>query len=239
MRERGRLLGLSLMVAACGGEAEHGSRARGDAGSAAGGGGSAVGGAGSMAGEANSAAGGGGSAAGGSSTVGGEGGAETDGAVHEFTSDFETTQPQQSIGLWMGLGDPLPIAMPPVAHDGAALHLVGDSGMGLDVFFHTPLPVERIASEVRFSAYSPEASTLTVGIAGPDATYFSDHEAGVAWPETAFQVGAKWKNYSFSLDELSPTPPHEETFGAVHFVVPPGVHYDFWIDDFTLVSRSR
>lgn len=159
--------------------------------------------------------------------------------VQEITTNFETTEPLQGIGLWMGLGDELPVEVPPVAHDGSALHLVGDSESGLDVFFHTPLPVERIASEVRFSAYSEDATELTVGIAGPNPTYFTDRANDVAWPEEAFQVGSKWKSFSFSLDDLSPTPPHEEMFGAVHFVVQPGVHYDLWIDDFTLVSRFR
>jgi hypothetical protein len=199
------------MVAACGGDAEHRSRATGASGSDAGG----------------------------TSASGGSAGAEAAGGFPEFTSSFDTTEPLVGIGLWMGLGEQLPIEMPPVEHDGTALHLVGDAGMGLDVFFHTPLPVERLASEVKFSAYSPEGDAITVGIAGPNPTYFSDHEAGVAWPEKAFEVGSQWRSFSFSLDELSPTPPHEEMFGAVHFVVQPGVPYDFWIDDFTLVSRSR
>jgi len=216
MRDRGLLLGLSLLMAACGGEAERGSLA--------------VGGAASSVGGAPSSAGGVAASRGGEST-------ETGGDFTELTSTFDTAQPLQNVGLWMGLGEELPIGEPPAAYDGTALHLVGDSGTGLDVFFHTPLPVERIAREVKFSAYSSQAMALTVGIAGAEPTYFSDHAADTPWPERAFGVGAKWRSFSFSLDGLSPAPPHEEMFGAVHLVVQPGVHYDFWIDDFTLVSR--
>lgn len=226
-REGGWLLGLSLLLAACGGEARHGSRGSSEAGSTASGAAPTTGG--------QSSAAGGRESAGGASANGGE----ATGGVPEFKSSFETTQAIDGIGLWMGLGEQLPVELPPVAHDGTALHLVGDSGDGLDVFFHTALPIEGFAREVKFVAYSEEMDVLTVGIAGPSVTYFSDRAAGIPWPETEFQLGAKWKGYSFSLEDLSPAPPHEEMFGAVHFVVQPGEHYDFWIDDFTLVSRYR
>ena len=236
-------LGLSLLsLVACGGEAEHGSRATGASGSeaTAGSGARSSGDGGS---EATAGSGsrtsGGASPAGGASASGAGAATATGGSFTEFTSNFEMAEPLQGIGLWMGLGDELPLGTPPVAHDGMALHLVGDSEMGLDVFYHVPLPVERFASEVKFSAYSETVSALTIGVAGPEPTYFSDRAAGVPWPEQTFQVGPKWRSYSFSLDELSPPPPHEETFGAVHLVVQPGVHYDLWIDDFTLVARSR
>src|SRR6478735_8756256 len=143
MRDRGLLLGLSLLMAACGGEAERGSHAVGGAASSVGGAAWSAGGvAASRGGESN----------------------ETGGDFQELTSTFDTAQPLQNVGLWMGLGEELPIGEPPVAYDGTALHLVGDSGTGLDVFFHTPLPVERIAREVKFSAYSSQAMALTVGI---------------------------------------------------------------------------
>lgn len=213
MPERACVWGVSLIMAACGGEAGHGSPTVGGP---------------SAAGEGTGRGGGGGAS--GTPAVAGN---------HELTTHFEDARPLQGIGLWMGLGEPLPVELPPVTHDGKALHLVGDSGAGLDVFFHTPLPVERFASEVRLVAYSAEESTITLAVAGPSPTYFSDQAAGVAWPEKALELGATWQSFSFSLDELSPTPPHEEMFGAVHLVVPPGVHFDFWIDDFTLVSRSR
>jgi len=224
MRWRFGLVGLSLVLVACGGEATHGAPAAGGQDSAA---------------AAGSAAGGTSSFAGRTSTGDGDAGAEAAGGFPEFTSSFDTTQPQTGIGLWMGMGETLPVEKPPLAHDGTALHLVGDSGTGLDVFYHTPLPVESIAREVKFSAYSEEGDAITLGIAGPEATYFADQASGVAWPQQAFQLGARWKSYRISLDELSPAPPHEEMFGAVHIVVQPGTHYDFWIDDFALVSRTR
>jgi hypothetical protein len=219
MRAKGMLSGvlfsLSLALSACGGEAQHGPSATAGAGSGAGGSSNGAGATGS-------------------------GGTEASGAFPEFKTNFETTQPQQGIGLWMGLGEQLPVGMPPVAHDGTALHLMGDSGTaGLDVFFHTPAPVETLAKEVSFWAYSEKASSLTIGIAGPEATYFTDHIDGIPWPEQTFELGAEWKRISFPLDELSVTPPHEKPYGAVHFVVPPGMQYDFWIDDFTLSSTPR
>jgi hypothetical protein len=213
MRERCWFVGLALIAVACGGEAEHNAPVAAGAVSGSGGAAGVVG------------------------TMGGSG-AEASVTVTEWATNFETTQAQQGIGLWMGLGDPLPVGTPPVPHDGSALHLVGDSGMGLDVFFHTGIPIERIAGEVRFSAYAEKINSFTVGIAGPEPSYFSDHAAGIPWPETTFEVGSKWKTCSFPLEDLSVTPPHEEPFGAVHFVVQPGVHYDFWIDDFTLVGHS-
>jgi hypothetical protein len=224
-------VGLALLLAACGGEAKHASRAAGGTDSVA------AGGTDSVAGGTDSVAGGTDSAAGraGDDGAGGDGA----GGYNEFSTSFETAQPQQSLGLWMGLGEELPVELPPLPHDGTALHLVGNSGTGLDVFFHTPLPVERVAREVRFSAYSEQGDAVTVGIAGPSPTYFSDLASGVSWPERVFQVGSKWETFSLSLDDLNPPPPHEEMFGAVHFVVQPHVDYDFWIDDFTLVSRTR
>ena len=233
MNAPGLVLGLSLLVAACGGEAQRGARPTGASGSEP----TGVSGSRSS-GEAGSSAGGASSSSGGAASATGGGAAgETGGGSNELTTTFEMADPYQGIGLWMGLGDELPLGTPPVAHDGTALHLVGDSELGLDVFFHVAFPVERFTSEVKFSAYSEQVNALTVGIAGPNPTYFSDHAEGIAWPEQAFKVGPKWKTFSFSLDELNPPPPHEEMFGAVHFVVQPGVHYDLWIDDFTLVSR--
>jgi hypothetical protein len=38
---------------------------------------------------------------------------------------------------------------------------------------------------------------------------------------------------SLGVDKAHPGP-HEEMYGAVHFIVEPNLHYDFWIDDFNL-----
>jgi hypothetical protein len=175
-----------------------------------------------------------------------EGGAGTDtpagegGAAPEMPLDsFESASRMASIGLWMGFdGDTLPIDMPKVPHDGNALHLAGKTDeKGLDVFFHTGIPVERIWSSVRFWAQSdlPNAH-LIVAIAGPEPSYFADRAQGIAWPQQLVPVGPQWVETVIDFSALGIGPdrlsPHSEYFGAVHFIIEPNTEYDLWIDDF-------
>ena len=174
---------------------------------------------------------------------GAAGGAATDGvggAAPVMTLDaFETAEVYVSIGLWMGFpGDKLPIGTPATPHDGSALHLVGTTDdAGLDVFFHTGTPVERIWSGVRFWTQSDApGALLTVAVAGPEPSYFTDRARGLAWPERVIKVGSDWrevvvdfKDLGVDADHLSP---HSEIFGAFHFIIEPNTKYDLWIDDF-------
>ncbi len=166
--------------------------------------------------------------------------ASSGGAAPVMTLDsFETTDAYVSIGLWMGFpGDKLPIGTPAVAHDGSALHLVGTTtDAGLDVFFHTGSPVERIWSGVRFWIQSDEpGSRLTVAVAGPEPSYFADRARGLAWPELTLNPTSEWKEVVVDFKDLGVDPdhlsPHSETFGAFHFIIEPNTKYDLWIDDF-------
>ncbi len=152
---------------------------------------------------------------------------------------FETSDRMASIGLWMGFdGDTLPIGTPAVPHDGSALHLAGKtSEKGLDVFFHTGIPVERIWSSLRFWSQSDlPTSRLIVAVAGPEPSYFSDRAMGIAWPQQLVTVGPEWRESVISFSALGIGPnhlsPHSENFGAVHFIIEPNTDYDLWIDDF-------
>lgn len=152
---------------------------------------------------------------------------------------FETSDFLSGPGLWMGFdGEQLPTAEPPVPHDGAALHLVGKTDdAGLDVFFHTGLPVERIWSSVRFWSQSDvPGAAFKVAIAGPVPQFFQDRAQGIAWPLQVVEPGRAWRETVVDFAELGVGPemlsPHSEMFGAVHFIVEPHTSYDFWIDDF-------
>lgn len=152
---------------------------------------------------------------------------------------FETGDTMVSIGLWMGFeGNSLPIGTPPLPHDGSALHLMGTTdAAGLDVFFHTPLPVERIWTSVRFWTQSDQpGSSLTVAVAGPEKSYFTDRANGLLWPQRTVEPSASWqevvvdfKDLGIDADHLSP---HSGPWGAVHFIIEPNTSYDLWIDDF-------
>jgi hypothetical protein len=147
-------------------------------------------------------------------------------------------------GLWMGFpNDTLPVDLPPDPHAGSALHLVGTTGAeGLDVFFHTPFPVEAMFGGVAFWVRADEPVTpLTVAIAGPEPLYFADRDQGLDWPQQTFNLTSAWQRVQVDFDALELGPdalsPHSGPWGAVHFVVEPNTAYDFWIDDFGLVGR--
>jgi hypothetical protein len=172
---------------------------------------------------------------GGGDTASGEGGA----APQMPIDGFESASLMASIGLWMGFdGDRLPIARPSVPHDGSALHLAGKTDdKGLDVFFHTGIPAERIWSSVRFWAQSDlPGSHLIVAVAGPEPSYFADRAQGIAWPQQLVMVGPEWRESVVDFSALGIGPdqlsPHSENFGAVHFIIEPNTEYDLWIDDF-------
>ncbi len=185
---------------------------------------------------------------GGSSATSGstaEAATNTGGVAPVMTLDsFETNEVYVSVGLWMGFpGNKLPIGAPATAHNGSALHLVGTTNDdGLDVFFHTGIPVERIWRGVRFWTQSDEPnSSLTVAVAGPEPSYFKDRAQGIAWPEQLVVPTKSWqevvvdfKDLGVDAEHLSP---HSEQFGAFHFIIEPNTKYDLWIDDF--VGQSR
>ncbi len=146
---------------------------------------------------------------------------------------FDTAAVFVSLGLWMGFrDDKLPIDTPPNPHDGSALHLVGTTNAdGLDVYFHTGIPIERIFSSVRFWTQSNEPNaSLTVAVAGPEPSYFKDRAQGVAWPERRIALSSAWQEVVFQVDTKHVSP-HEEFFGAFHFIIEPNTKYDLWIDD--------
>ncbi|MES1188440.1 MAG: hypothetical protein ABUL60_31785 [Myxococcales bacterium] len=208
------------LLVGCGGSTKH-DAAQGSAGSAIERGGSTDGG----------------SAAGGTNGTAASG---SGGAPETRTLDgFESSSTHAAFGLWMGFpNDVLPVGMPPSPHDGSALHLVGTTDdAGLDVFFHTPLAVEKIFRSVRFWVASPNAgSHLTVAVAGPDASYFSDRAQGIQWPERMLTLAPTWQEVVVDLRDWGLDPehlsPHSEYYGAFHFIVEPNTDYDLWIDDF-------
>jgi hypothetical protein len=169
------------------------------------------------------------------STNANDGGAPPDMVIDGFESSSLMSGP----GLWMGFPDSqLPIGDPSVPHDGAALHLVGvTDAAGLDVFFHTGIPVERIWSAVHFTAQSNlVGARLLVAIAGPEASYFRDAAQGMPWPVKVVLPTREWQNvnidfaaFGYGPEQLSP---HSGPFGAVHFIIEPNTVYDVWIDDF-------
>lgn len=204
-------LGVAVVVAGCGGASRH---------------------------DANGDAQGGGGASG-SATLGAGTAGITGGVASTNIDSFETADLFVSIGLWMGFpGNTLPIGMPPTPHDGSALHLSGETdAAGLDVFFHTAQPVERIWSSVRFWIQSDlPGSELTVAVAGPEPSYFSDRALGVAWPERTIAPSRDWREVTVKFADMGIGPnrlsPHSEMFGAVHFLIEPQTKYDLWIDEF-------
>lgn len=179
---------------------------------------------------------GGQSGSGGDATAG-----TTSGAGPSASNSFDSPDTLAGIGLWMELGSSLPIGDPPQPHDGPALHLVGDSGAGLDFFFHTAFPVEKYFSRVGFWAQSdlPD-SALMIAVAGPEPSYFKDRALGSPWPARVVNLSSDWQSVdvpfsSLGIDKAHPGV-HEGPFGAVHFIIEPNTHYDFWIDDFELRS---
>ena len=198
--------------------------------------------------QASDGAGGTGSNAGGaSSAIAGRSGV-TAGAAGEapylVVDSFESPNTYVSPGLWMGFaGDTLPIGTPPLPHDGQALHLKGvTDDRGLDVFFHVALPIEQLWKSVRFWTESDLAgSQLTVAIAGPEPSYFSDRAQGIAWPARTLALSNRWQQVVVDFAELGADPdhlsPHSGPFGAFHFIIEPNTPYDLWIDDFAGQSR--
>jgi hypothetical protein len=211
------------LLAGCGGSTNH-SANKGSAG------------AGNAANAASASAG----ALNGTSGAGATAASDSAGAPAVMTLDsFETSNSFVSIGLWMGFpDDTVPIGTPRVPHDGSALHLVGTTDdAGLDVFFHTGSPVERIWSGVGFWTQSDKAgSKLTVAVAGPEPSYFTDRAQGLAWPERVITLSRAWQEVVVDFRDLGIGPehlsPHSETFGAFHFIIEPNTDYDLWIDDF-------
>lgn len=187
----------------------------------------------------------GGSSAGGTARGGSGGGAGSmnahdGGAPPDMVIDgFESSSLMSGPGLWMGFPDSqLPIGEPLAPHDGSALHLVGvTDAAGLDVFFHTGIPVERIWSAVHFVTQSYlVGGRLLVAIAGPEPSYFEDAAQGMPWPVTVVFPTPEWQNvnidfaaFGYGPEQLSP---HSGPFGAVHFIIEPNTVYDVWIDDF-------
>jgi hypothetical protein len=175
----------------------------------------------------------------GSSGAGATAATDAGGAPDQTLDAFDSPNRQSSLGLWMGFpGDSVPIGMPSVPHDGSALHLVGKTDdAGLDVFFHTPLAVEKMFQGVRFWAQSElVGSKLTVAVAGPEPSYFTDRAQGVLWPQRVITLSRAWqevvvdfRDWGLDPDHLSP---HSEYYGAFHFVIEPNTAYDLWIDDF-------
>jgi hypothetical protein len=167
----------------------------------------------------------------------GTGGAPPDRIIDGFDSD----SPMATIGLWMSIpggGNRLPIDTPAVPHDGSALHLVGvTDAEGLDMFFHTALPFERIFGGARFWVQSGNpGSKLTVAVAGPEPLYFEDRAQGIDWPQRAITLTSEWQEVVIDFDDwdvdAQHLSPRSEMFGAFHFIVEPNTAYDFWIDDF-------
>jgi hypothetical protein len=157
---------------------------------------------------------------------------------------FETPDTFVSPGLWMGFaGNTLPIGTPALPHDGQALHLKGvTDDRGLDVFFHVAWPVEKLWKSVRFWTESDlVGSQLTVAIAGPEPSYFSDRAQGIAWPERTLTLSNSWQQVVVDIAALGADPehlsPHSGPFGAFHFIIEPSTTYDLWIDDFAGQSR--
>jgi hypothetical protein len=182
--------------------------------------------------------------AGGATSSGATNGGATSGSagqgVMTSVDGFDTADKGATLGLWMGFPtDMLPIGVPPAPHDGPALHLVGESGLeGLDVYYHTPLPLEKIYTGMRFWTMSQDAgSRLTVAVAGPWETYFEDREQGLLWPERVLTLEKTWQEVVVNFTELEPAvdadhlSPHSEMYGAFHFIIEPNTKYDLWIDD--------
>lgn len=196
-------------------------------------------------------------ASGGSSSDGGLSGSasagtattDTGGAPPDWALDsFETPDAMASIGLWMGLPGSeknLPIGTPTVPHEGSALHLAGvTDDAGLDVFFHTGQPFERIFGGVRFWTQSDQpGSKLTIAVAGPQASYFTDRAQNLHWPARVVALSAKWQEVVIDFDDWGVDSehlsPHSETFGAFHFIIEPNTTYDLWIDDFVGLPLYR
>jgi hypothetical protein len=170
-------------------------------------------------------------------------GATSSGAGQGVTTSvdgFDTADTGATLGLWMGFpSNMLPIDMPPEPHDGTALHLVGETGPeGLDVYYHTPLPLEKIYTGMRFWTMSENTgSHLTVAVAGPWETYFEDRAQGLLWPERVLTLSYEWQEFVVDFTELDPAidadhlSPHSEMYGAFHFIIEPNTKYDLWIDD--------
>lgn len=165
-------------------------------------------------------------------------------APYYLVDSFESPDTYVSPGLWMGFaGDTLPIGTPTLPHDGKALHLQGvTDDRGLDVFFHVAFPIEQSWKSVRFWAESDlVGSRLTVAIAGPEPSYFSDRAQGIAWPERTLTLSNRWQEVVVDFAELGATPdhlsPHSGPFGAFHFIIEPNTTYDLWLDDFAGQSR--
>lgn len=187
--------------------------------------------------------GGSGTSASGGTSSATNGGAATGSAGQGVTTPvdaFDTPDTHATLGLWMGFPTGmLPIDMPPTPHDGTALHLVGETGPeGLDVYYHTPLPVERLYTGMRFWTMSQNVgSHLTVAVAGPWETYFEDRAQGLSWPERVITLGYAWREVVVNFNELDPAAdadhlsPHSEMYGAFHFIIEPNTKYDLWIDD--------
>lgn len=159
---------------------------------------------------------------------------------------FESSSLMSGPGLWMGFPEQsLPTATPPVPHDGEALHLVGKTDeAGLDVFFHTGIPVESIWKAVRFwTASEVPQARLIVAIAGPEPSYFDDQARGMPWPATVVFPTPAWQQVTIDFGAFGYDPehlsPHSGPFGAVHFIIEPNTVYDLWIDDFVGQPRYR
>lgn len=154
-------------------------------------------------------------------------------------------------GLWMGTGltgqSELPIEKlaPPRGASQFALHITGTAGAsGVDIFFHTAVPMESMARAVQFWARtdSPEGERLDVTVGGPDEAYWKDIAKGDVWPADHLSLNATWQTYRVSFEALGFGPehlaPHSKPFGAVHFALPPNRDFDLWLDDVTLELRS-
>jgi hypothetical protein len=174
---------------------------------------------------------------------------DTPGSIISVGS-FEDPAVFTSGGVWMGTGltgqSELPIEKlsPPRGASQLALHIAGIAGAsGVDIFFHTAVPMESMARAVQFGARtdSPEGERMDVTVGGPDEVYWKDIAKGDVWPADHLVLNATWQTYRVSFDALGFGPdhlaPHSKPFGAVHFALPPNRDFDLWLDDVTLELR--
>ena len=121
---------------------------------------------------------GGSPAAGEGSSAGHAGSATVDGQP-TFSDTFQDDNPMSGPGLWMGSGitSVLPLDGPgagPTPGD-RAFHIQGTAGSsGIDIMWHTSLPVERLFEGVSFVARTdaPGGAELRVTCGGPEVHYW-------------------------------------------------------------------
>ena len=156
----------------------------------------------------------------------------------QMIDTFDDPSAKASLGVWMELGDPLPVALPAQPFDGPALHFSGPPNPdGMDVFFHVALPFEKISRAVSVEASSAlPGATLTLAIGGPSPGYLESQSSSQPWAHREFALDDSWQALELDFAALGIGPDHlsdatDEHYGALHFVIPPNTAYDVWLDN--------